>query len=89
MAVLLITYDLNNETKRPPLLQTLKDLFPAWARLSESSYAVSTDLPPEQVYNALAPLLDADDNCFVITLNRPWWGRAQQDDVMEWLKGAL
>lgn len=89
MAVLLITYDLNKEVKRPPLLQTIKSLYPDWAKLSESSYAVNTQTTPQQVYNSLAHLLDSNDSCLVITLKSPWWGRSQHPEVIEWLKQRL
>lgn len=89
MAVLLITYDLNQEVRRPPLLEKIKTLFPEWAKLSESSYAVSTQLSPEQVYKALAPMLDGNDSCIVITLSSPFWGYSKHKDVIPWLQQRL
>ena len=48
MAVLLVTYDLNKPGKDyNDLLKTIKSY--AWARLSESSYAIKTDQSPQQV----------------------------------------
>ncbi len=89
MSVLLITYDLNNETKRPPIVAKIKELYPAWARLSESSYAVSTSDEPKTVYDKLSPMLDSNDNLLVITLSTPWWGQHRKQDVIDWLKGSL
>jgi len=37
MATLLITYDLNQETKRPNIVGAVKDVGGSWAKLSESS----------------------------------------------------
>jgi hypothetical protein len=88
MAVLLITYDLNKEVRRPPFLETLKKLYPDWAKLSESSYAIATYKSPEQVFKSLEHLLDANDNCTVITLSLPWYGRLHKD-VIAWLQKNL
>ena len=89
MTLRLITYDLNSEIRRPPITAKIKELFPAWAKLSESSYAVETDLSPQQVYNLLSPMTDADDSLIVLTLNTPWWGHSRHDDVIPWLKSRL
>lgn len=89
MAVLLITYDLNNEVRRPPITKKIKELYPAWAQLSESSYAVSTEHGPRQVYEQLSPILDSNDNLLVITLSAPWWGQHGKSEVMDWLKNSL
>lgn len=88
MAVLLVTYDLNQEVRRPPFLETLKKLYPDWAMLSESSYAISTYLTPDQVYKSLGHLLDANDNCLIVTLSLPWYGQ-QNKLVIQWLTQRL
>ena len=50
MAALLVTYDLNSPGQRhADLLEFLKKTF-AWAKLSESSYAISTNKTPAQVF---------------------------------------
>lgn len=84
---LLITYDLNKETKRPPIVQAIKDLG-NWARLSESSYAVSTNLSPTQVHTAVKPHLDDNDNIYIITLTRPYTGFGPKD-LNDWLEKNL
>lgn len=88
MATLIIAYDLNNEVRRPPIVEKIKQTFNSWALLSESSYAVRTDITPQQVYQILQPLLDADDGLYVITLTRPWWGQGSKE-VVEWLRSGL
>ncbi len=60
MAVLLVTYDL----KKPG--QDYSDFYKViksygWAKLSESSYAISTDKSPTTIYNELAPHIDKND----------------------------
>lgn len=87
MSELLITYDLNNEIKRPNILASIKALGP-WAKLSESSYAVVTAMTPAQVFQHLQKHLDSDDTCYVITLRKPYAGRGPQD-VNKWLEDNL
>jgi CRISPR/Cas system-associated endoribonuclease Cas2 len=84
---LLITYDLNNETRRPPIVEKIKAIG-SWARLSESSYAVGTSLSPTQVHDRLKPLLDSDDHIYILTLSRPWTGYGPKD-VNAWLEANL
>jgi hypothetical protein len=86
MATYIVTYDLNREVSRPPIVAEIKK-FP-WAKLSESSYAISTLLSPKEVYDRLSGMLDGNDALFVITLNRPWWGQGPKD-VRGWLTDNL
>lgn len=82
MAVYVVTYDLNKETKRPDILKDIKTK--SWAKLSESCYAIETDETPEQVYARLKKHLDNDDNLYVISMKRPYAGRGPKA-VNEWL----
>ncbi len=88
MAVYLLTYDLNNETSRPPIVKRIDKSFKAWAKLSESSYAVSTDLDANQIYSKFSDLLDNDDQLYVIALYRPHCGQGPQE-VNDWLESSL
>ena len=65
MATYIVTYDLNNETRRPPIVQAIKT-YGNWARLSESSYAIVTAETPQQVFDKLKKHLDGDDQLYVI-----------------------
>lgn len=87
MAVYLITYDLNRESIRPNITKVIKS-FPEWARLSESSYAVSTLLSIDDVYRKIKPLIDSNDNVYVISLHRPYTGFGPPV-VNEWLETRL
>jgi uncharacterized membrane protein len=87
MATYLVTYDLNKEIKRPPIVEKVKS-FPGYAMLSESSYAISTPLTVEQVYEAFKPLLDDDDTIYIISLRKPWTGFGLKD-VNQWLADNL
>ncbi|WP_324007415.1 hypothetical protein [Aeromonas dhakensis] len=87
MAVLLVTYDLNKPGKDyNDLLKIIKSY--AWARLSESSYAIKTDQSPQQVFDKLKPFLDQNDNLYVINLKKPYAGFGPKD-VNEWLDNSL
>lgn len=88
MSVLLVTYDLMKPGQDyTELLKKIKG-FGSWAKLSESSYAVETDWTPKSVYDLLTPHLDANDHLLVITLNRPYFGRASKE-VIDWLDARL
>ena len=87
MATLLVTYDLNRPGKDyDDLLKKIKSY--GWARLSESSYAISTTSDPQTVYNSLKPFLDPNDNLYVITLKKPYTGFGPKD-VNDWLERNL
>jgi hypothetical protein len=87
LGVYLVTYDLNKEVIRPKITEKVR-AFDSWAKLSESSYAISTNMTPEQVYNYFKPLLDDNDNLYVITLKRPYAGQGLQE-VNDWLNDNL
>lgn len=87
MAVLLITYDLNSPGKDyADLLRAIKSV--EWARLSESSYAVKTNLTPAQVFDSLKQYLDRNDHLYIINLKRPYAGFGLQE-VNNWLEKNL
>ncbi|KAA3504381.1 hypothetical protein DXM27_03860 [Rhizobium rhizogenes] len=87
MAVYLVTYDLNKETKRPDILKDIRD-GDSWAMLSESSYAIETNETPRQVYDRLKKHLDGNDNLLVVTMKNPYYGQATKD-VIDWLDRKL
>jgi hypothetical protein len=87
VSTLLVTYDLNKPGKDyADLLKKIKSY--SWARLSESSYAISTSSDPQTVFNALKPFLDQNDNLYVITLKKPYTGFGPKD-VNDWLESNL
>ena len=87
MAVLLVTYDLNKPGQDySDFIVTFKN-YP-WAKLSESSYAISTNKSPTTIYEELAPYIDKNDHVYVITLSRPYWGYGPED-VNKWLAEHL
>jgi len=87
MAVKLITYDLNSPGQNhKAVLEKIKTY--AWARLSESSYAVDSTDTASGLYQKFKPLLDRNDTFLVIPLSKPFAGRATQD-VLDWLNARL
>ena len=86
MPTLIVAYDLNNEVRRPKIVEAIKTT--TWARLSESSYAIDTSETPAQVLARLRKFLDNDDNLYVINLVRPWSGWGPKD-VIAWLVQRL
>ena len=72
---------------RPNITGAIKKRY-SWAKLSESSYAVSTDETPLAVYNYLKPNLDDNDQLYVINLRRPYYGQGSQE-VNSWLDNNL
>tara|TARA_R110002124_G_scaffold165121_2_gene332500 strand:+ start:32949 stop:33215 length:267 start_codon:yes stop_codon:yes gene_type:complete len=83
MGAFIVTYDLNNEVRRPPIVDEVKKS-PGWAKLSESCYAISTTETATAVHERFKPMLDADDNFYVVTIRKPiaGWG---YKNVNEWL----
>ena len=86
MGILLVTYDLNKEAVRPKIVTEVKKT--AWARLSESSYAIDTSETPQAVYNRFRYLLNQNDNFLVLRLRRPHFGQNKQA-VIDWLEERL
>ncbi len=87
MAAYIVTYDLNKETTRPNITGEIKKS-PGWAKLSESSYAISTTETPKQVYDRFSKMLDNNDSFYVISLHRPYYGQGTKD-VNDWLEKHL
>ncbi|QGZ96977.1 hypothetical protein [Terricaulis silvestris] len=92
MSVRLVAYDMNKERRgwlndRNKLLAHIKKTW-AWAKLSESAYAIQTQSSASAIKQALRQYLDDNDTLYVITLARPMsgWGFPP---VNEWLVEKL
>lgn len=88
MSVLLITFDL----KVPghdysPIFAFIRNMN-VWARITDSCYAVSTHMQPQELLLELRPHLARDDSLYVLTLTTPWIGFGP-DDVNIWLREHL
>lgn len=88
MTVYLVSYDLNTPgQKHQKLLEAIKK-YPGWARISESCYAIKTNSTVQAVYDALAAIIDRNDQLYIITLSKPWTGFGPKE-VNEWLDSNL
>lgn len=87
MACYIVTYDLNKETVRPDIVADIQK-FSEWARLSESSYAITTSHTADAVYEILSKHLDDNDNCYIISLAQPHFGQGPEE-VNQWLADNL
>jgi len=87
MSIFLLTYDLNKEIKRPPIVQEVKKS-PYWAQLSESSYSIDTAETVAQVRTRFARYIDSNDSFYVIKLSAPWGGQGPKE-VNDWLAQRL
>jgi hypothetical protein len=83
----IVTYDLNNEASRPPIVDEVKRS-PGWAKLSESCYAIWTAETASAVHERFKPMLDSDDNFYVIAIRKPMSGWGYKV-VNEWLENHL
>jgi hypothetical protein len=87
MSTLLITYDLKKPGQDYSSFYDVIKKY-AWAKLSESSYAIQTYESPVAIYNQLAAHMDKNDQVYIVTLNAPWYGFGPEK-VNEWLAKAL
>ena len=89
MPVLLINYDLNvdrDESDYEEFHEFIKDH--SYLYLSESSYAIVTDMAPLQIYKHLRDFLDDSDACTIVTLSTPYHV-SHNDLVRDWLEANL
>jgi hypothetical protein len=87
MQVILITYDLNKPG------QDYQDFHSFikkhnWARLSESSYAITSAETVSAIMESLRRFMDQNDNVYIITLKRPYSGFGPKA-VNDWLEQFL
>lgn len=90
MKILIVTYDLNKENKSEAYSSIL-DIIKSeknWAKLSESSYAMHTNMTPQMVYERAKPYIDENDHFMVFTLTKPYFGRHSKA-VIDWLQSKF
>ncbi|WP_156441031.1 hypothetical protein [Burkholderia sp. ABCPW 14] len=90
MNVLIVTYDLIKQTNSEAYTSILNIIKSEknWAKLSESSYAMHTNMTPKAVYERARPYLDEKDNFMVFTLTSPYFGRHSKE-VIDWLQAKI
>ena len=88
MSAHIITYDLSQPGRNYADLYARIKSYPAYAMITESSWAVATDRSPEAVRDHLVPALDRNDTLFVSTLGDSEWA-GLSDEISNWLKENL
>lgn len=84
MAVLIIVFDHSpTGASHYSMIRAIKK-YP-WVKLTESSYAISTDLAPQTVLTQLRSLMESASNLYVMTSRKPFAGYGPQS-VNEWLQ---
>jgi CRISPR-associated endonuclease Cas2 len=90
MAVLLVMYDLNNEGKSTHDYREFYKIIKSYdgVRLSDSAYAINTEVGPHQVWERLKRNTDSDDNVLVVTLASPFAG-VHRTGTIRWMQSNL
>jgi hypothetical protein len=84
MAVLIVLFDFSpTGASHYPMIRAIKS-YP-WAKLTDTSYAISTDLTPQVVFNQLRGLMESSCNLYVMSSRKPFAGYGPQS-VNEWLQ---
>lgn len=88
MTVLLVTHDIKDEQSRRKISAVIEKRYSSCVKLSDSCYAIHTPLMPVRIFDELKPLLDAEDQLYVIRLVKPYTGFGPRK-VTEWLSDHL
>lgn len=84
MAVLIVMFDYSpTGASHYPMIRAIKKY--SWTKLTETSYAISTDLTPEAVFTQLRGLMESEANLYVITSRKPFAGYGTQS-ANDWLQ---
>lgn len=84
MAVLIVLFDYSpTGASHYPMIDAIKK-YP-WAKLTNTSYAISTDLTPQAVFIQLRSLMESSCNLYVITSRKPFAGYGLQS-VNDWMQ---
>lgn len=87
--VFIVTYDLGQPTRRyDDLLHLIKDC-PRWARLTQSSYLVVSDMTAVQLRDKFKSALDGNDRIYVGAVTTPAAWTGLPDVVTKWIKDEL
>jgi hypothetical protein len=88
MAVYVVTYEMGRDSGRPAIAEAIRGLSPAWARLSETCYAVESRDTPAGITRKLKPHLGQTDNLYVMEVRHPHAGYGPSP-VNRWLAERL
>ena len=85
MSVYIITYDLSRPGRNYSELYSRIKSYGSWAKITESSWAISTPSTAVSIRDHLTPALDANDKILVGALGSSAW-KGLDDEVSKWLK---
>ena len=84
MFVLIVLFDSSpTGASHYPMIRAIKK-YP-WAKLTDTSYAISTDLTPQAVFTQLRSLMESACNLYAMTSRKPFAGYGPQS-VNDWLQ---
>jgi hypothetical protein len=84
MAVLIVIFDYSPAgASHYSMIRAIKK-YP-WAKLTDTSYAISTELTPQTVFTQLRSLMESACNLYVMTSRKPFAGFGPQS-VNDWLQ---
>ena len=86
--VRLISYTLKKPGQNYSGLLDYIRSFPSWAKITESSYAVVTTLPPGHLRNECRRHMDQNDTITVSTMVAPW-SAYERKGLLDWLEQEL
>ena len=86
-AIYIVTYQATNAATGARVLAELKRVA-GWAKLTDTSYAITSSRTPQQVYERFEALLGSEDTLYVFTVRRPYYGQGLSE-VNEWLSKHL
>ena len=81
----IITYDLSKPGRNYGDLYKRIKSYSTWAKITESSWAVSTDRTAEQIRDNLKEALDSNDKLLMGLLGRSAWSGLTKE-LTDWLK---
>ena len=84
MKLHLISYDLRAEGKDYSSLTSSIRSYPAWAKISESCWAVRTSESAKTIRDKLVQFIDSNDVLFVCSFD-DWASRGLSSEVTGWL----
>ena len=84
----IVTYDLCQPRRDSTMLYNALKTFPAWGKVTESTWAIVSSLSASEIRDKLLHYIDSNDRLFVIKSGKEAaWNRALANN--QWLKENL
>jgi hypothetical protein len=82
--ILIVSYDLQSVNTRAAFFQALQQQGEWWHYLT-STWLISTDKTPEQVFNVLSPFMTTSDRLLIFELGRSYFGFLPKE-AWDWIQ---